>query len=71
MSDGHYDAGAGVKRETDPRDVTDDGEIELNLPGRTSRRGSDPKRIIGNFRGHRLRHDGGKSGGTSLIGAPE
>ena len=32
MSDGHSDVGAGVERETDPRDVTDGGEIELNLP---------------------------------------
>ena len=32
MSDSHSDAGAGVERETDPRDMTDDGEIELNLP---------------------------------------
>ena len=32
MSDGHLNARAGVERETYPREVTDDGEIELNLP---------------------------------------
>ena len=49
MSDGHSDAGTGVERETDPRDVTDDGI----------------------FGGHRLRQDGGKSGGTLSVGTPE
>ena len=32
MSDGHSDAGAGEERETDSGDMTDDGEVELNLP---------------------------------------
>ena len=32
MSDNHSDMGAGEEHETDPVDVTDDGEVELNLP---------------------------------------
>ena len=32
MSDDHSDVGAGEERETDPVDVTDDGEVQLNLP---------------------------------------
>ena len=32
MSDGHPDAGAGKERVIDFGDLTDDGEVELNLP---------------------------------------
>ena len=32
MSEGHSDAGAGEERDTDPGDMTEDGEVELNLP---------------------------------------
>ena len=31
MSDGHSDAGAGEERDADSGDMTDDGEVELNL----------------------------------------
>ena len=32
MSDGHSDAGGGDEHDTDSGDMTDDGEVELNLP---------------------------------------
>ena len=32
MSEGHPDAGADEERDTDFGDMTDDGEVELNLP---------------------------------------
>ena len=32
MSDGHSDVGAGEERDIDFGDMTDDGEVELNLP---------------------------------------
>ena len=32
MSEGHSDAGAGEEHDTDSGDMTDDGEVELNLP---------------------------------------
>ena len=46
MSNGHSDAGAGVERETDPRDVTDDGEIELNLPREDTKERDRPREDI-------------------------
>ena len=51
MSDGHSDAGAGVERETDPRDVTDDGEIELNLPREDTEEWDRPREDIREFSG--------------------
>ena len=32
MSDGYSDVGAGEERDIDFGDMTDDGEVELNLP---------------------------------------
>ena len=32
MSDDHSDVGASEEHEADPVDMTDDGEVELNLP---------------------------------------
>ena len=32
MSDGHSDVGAGEERDMDSGDMTNDGEVELNLP---------------------------------------
>ena len=55
MSDSHSDAGDGVEHrtehETDPRDVTNDGEIELNLPRVDIKQRERPQEDVWEYRG--------------------
>ena len=64
MSDGHSDVGAGEERDIDFGDMTDDGEVELNLPREDAMERDPPGRgRPGSTGGHRLGDVSDKSGG--------
>ena len=46
MSDDHSDVGAGGERKTDPVYVTDDGEVQLNMPREVMEEQDRPREYI-------------------------
>ena len=55
MSDGHSDAGTGEERDTGSGDMTDDGEVELNLPREDAVERDPPGEDVWDLRGPLLR----------------
>ena len=51
MSDDHSDVGAGEERKADPGNVTDDGEVELNLPREVMEEQDRPREDIREYPG--------------------
>ena len=71
MSEGHPDAGADEERDTDLGDMTDDGEVELNLPREDAVEQDPPGEDVRDQPGSPAYGDvGDKSGGTVSVGAP-
>ena len=64
MSDGHPDAGAGKERVIDFGDLTDDGEVELNLPREDDMERDPPGEDVRDL-------PGATASGTSVINQEE